>query len=81
MSRIFHDNTGLTTKSFLQAMRIQLVCEKLWRSDMAVSDLAFELGYFDQAHLLNDFKDRLKVSPKELVSYFMSDFSNKSSHR
>ncbi|RXJ66754.1 hypothetical protein CS022_24495 [Veronia nyctiphanis] len=78
LNRIVQSYTGLNTKALIQIIRIQFVCKIAWRSDSSTSELALDLGYFDQSHLLNDYKKRIRTNPSGLLSHLMSDFYNNS---
>ncbi|MGF1909763.1 helix-turn-helix domain-containing protein [Vibrio kasasachensis] len=78
LNRIFQSYTGLSTKDFIQIIRIQSACKMAWKSDFCPSELAFYLGYYDQSHLLNDYKKRIRTKPSGLLSRLMSDFYNNS---
>lgn len=77
LERLFNYNMGISPKTFSSLIRYQL----LWQ-DMILSknynalDAVEKYGYTDQAHLLNDFKKRHLMSPKEAIKYAMSDFYN-----
>lgn len=70
LERIFQRYMGLSPKSFASLVRYQL----LWQ-DMAtnpsfdVLDAVEKYGYTDQAHLLNDFKRRHLMNPKEALAF------------
>ncbi|MEZ9231413.1 helix-turn-helix domain-containing protein [Vibrio amylolyticus] len=76
LNRIFQSYTGLSTKAFIQIIRVQCACKMAWEAESRASDLAHDLGYFDQSHLLNDYKKRIRTNPSGLFSRLMSDFSN-----
>lgn len=76
LNRIFRQYTGLSPKAFGQVVRLQQVCKQLFLGNDSSLNLALEHGYFDQAHLLNDFHKYLQHSPRQFLLRFMSDFSN-----
>jgi len=76
LNRLFQQHTGLSTKSFAQTIRFQHACKHLSLQPENSLQTALKLGYFDQAHLLNDFKKRLAQSPVVFFNRFMSDFYN-----
>lgn len=76
LNRLFQQYIGLSTKTFILTIRIQTACKKLSTTPKQTLQTAFELGYFDQAHLLNDYKKRLLLTPNSLFEKFMSDFYN-----
>ncbi len=76
LNRLFQKYTGLSTKSFIQIIRIQNACKYLSIKPYDSLNISLELGYFDQSHLLNEYKKRLSLSPHSLFDKFMSDFYN-----
>ncbi len=74
INRLFKQYTGLSTKAFTQTVRIQGVCKQLFDVPQNTLKAALEFGYFDQAHLLKDYKQRLRLNPASLFERFMSDF-------
>lgn len=76
LNRLFQTYTGFNVKSFMQTIRLQYACQQLFQLKNTSSDLALSLGYFDQSHLLNDFKKHFFVNPSEFFELFRSDFYN-----
>lgn len=76
LNRLFRYNTGLSTKSFIQVIRIQRVYTKLNFTPVGSLVTAHELGFFDQAHLLNEYKKRLLSNNGSFFDRFKSDFYN-----
>lgn len=76
LNRMFQLHTGLNTKTFAQTIRVQHACRDLFAAPADSLAAATRLGYFDQAHLLNDFKKRFLSSPGVFFARFRSDFSN-----
>jgi len=79
LNRLFRRNTGFSTKSFAQTIRFQHACRQLYVQPENSLEIAMNLGYFDQAHLLTDFKKRLSQSPTAFFDRYMSDFYNSNS--
>ncbi len=77
LNRIFRRNTGFSTKSFAQTIRFQHACRRLYVQPENSLEIAMNLGFFDQAHLLKDFKKRLSQSPVAFFNRYMSDFYNR----
>lgn len=66
LQRIFNEYVGVSPKWVIRRYRLHEVMERLnvgAQPDWA--QLALELGYFDQAHLINDFKSILGYSPTQ----------------
>lgn len=77
LNRLFHLHTGLSTKTFSQIIRMQHACKQLYttpRNSLLHSKL--ELGFFDQSHLIKDFRKYLLSKPSTFFNRFMSDLYN-----
>ena len=56
-AQIFHDQVGLTPKSFSRVQRFQRVLRQVHRlPSIDWADVALECGYYDQAHFIHDFQ-------------------------
>jgi len=65
LQRLFQREVGIGPKELILRFRLQEAAEQLLRQpDLRSSDLALELGYFDQAHFIRDFKSVTGVSPE-----------------
>ncbi len=66
LQRLFHQYVGVSPKWVIQRFRLHEATEHL-DEDTAVAGarLAAELGYFDQAHFIKDFKGLVGRSPAE----------------
>lgn len=57
LERKFAARLGKTPKQYLKMMRFQMAVKRLsMANDQALTDLAYQCGYFDQAHFIRDFK-------------------------
>ena len=67
--QVFTKEVGLTPKLFYRLQRFQRVFASLRRipaPDWA--ELAFECGYFDQSHFINDFRGFSGLRPSEFIA-------------
>ncbi len=76
LNRLFRLHTGLSTKAFVQIIRFQHACKQLYIAPENSLNAALELGFFDQSHLIKDYKKRLLSSPSLFFDRFKSDFYN-----
>jgi len=76
LNRQFMQHVGLGTKSFSQVVRVQSVCKQLYLQPDVPLSRGLEIGYFDQSHLIKEFKQHLISTPGEFLSCFMSDLYN-----
>jgi AraC-like DNA-binding protein len=64
LQRLFGRYIGVTPKWVIKRFRLQEAAERLERDESAqCAQLALQLGYFDQAHFIKDFKAVLGQSP------------------
>ncbi|WP_118975886.1 helix-turn-helix transcriptional regulator [Taibaiella koreensis] len=80
LERIFKKNVGIPPKEFLRIVRFQEVLRRLREiagspaSASATKEsllrIAFELGYYDHAHLTNEFKKYAGILPSELSHFY-----------
>jgi len=73
LQRRFLDETGVGPKQFCRILRFRRAQSLLAATRGDWAGLAAECGYFDQAHLIRDFRDLAGRNPSRLVS----DFSNR----
>jgi AraC-like DNA-binding protein len=64
--RIFSEFIGTSPKQFLRIVRFQnAIFEKSKNSETSLTELAYTCGYFDQSHMINDFKNLSGLTPKD----------------
>jgi AraC-like DNA-binding protein len=69
LQRLFREYVGVTPKWVLQRVRLHEAAERIAddpRTDQAM--LALDLGYFDQAHFIKDFKAVVGRSPADYAA-------------
>lgn len=77
LERKFSMFLGQTPKQYLKIMRFQEALKLLYsQSEGNLTDLAYNLGYFDQAHFIKDFKQMAGYTPKEYLVNYPSCFEN-----
>ncbi|MBC8182113.1 AraC family transcriptional regulator [candidate division KSB1 bacterium] len=70
---MFSKFIGITPKQYLKTIRFQLSLHKKAQNDkLNITELAYESGYYDQAHLINEFKSLTGQTPKQ---YFDKNIS------
>lgn len=58
LERIFKEQVGVSPKKLASLVRYQCLWnDAVYRTDFHIQDEVHELGYVDQAHLLNDFRN------------------------
>lgn len=68
IQRIFNEYVGVSPKWVIRRYRLHEAIERFYADDKPDwSQLAIELGYFDQAHFINDFKSIVGCSPTQYI--------------
>ncbi|MEY8759483.1 helix-turn-helix domain-containing protein [Chryseobacterium tongliaoense] len=84
LERIFKKNVGISPKDFLQIVRFQEVLKRLQNASVNYDTdaekeslllIAFELGYYDHAHLTKEFKKYSGILPSELSHFYKTGIS------
>lgn len=69
MERKFIKTIGLSPKQLSKAVRLQAALRSLDQNNFdSLTSLAYENGYYDQAHFIKDFKEFTGISPKSFYS-------------
>lgn len=64
--KIFKEHVGVTPKAFVKIMRFQKAIQEIEATNSANwARIAYESGYYDQAHFINDFKDFSGFTPNQ----------------
>jgi methylphosphotriester-DNA--protein-cysteine methyltransferase len=62
--RVFKNNVGLSPKEYFRIIRFRQIIEAIQANKQVLwSQLAYSLGYADQAHLIRDFKAFAGLTP------------------
>ncbi|HXA56586.1 MAG TPA: helix-turn-helix domain-containing protein [Candidatus Acidoferrum sp.] len=65
---LFHDQIGLTPKTFCRVRRFQRVLQSVHGTKGAEwAQVALDCGYYDQAHFIHDFRAFSGVTPNEYL--------------
>ncbi|NJL19561.1 MAG: AraC family transcriptional regulator [Leptolyngbyaceae cyanobacterium SM1_3_5] len=68
-NQLFRDQVGVTPKLFCRIQRFQKVLEMLSeKPTTAWMDIVFACGYFDQAHLIHDFRAFADCTPTQYLA-------------
>jgi AraC-like DNA-binding protein len=66
LERLFHRYVGVSPKWIIRRYRVHEACERAASGEApSWSELAQELGYFDQAHFIRDFKAQVGRTPAQ----------------
>lgn len=74
LQRMFNEYVGVSPKWVIRRYRLHELVERFNSKDEPHwAELALELGYFDQAHLINDFRSITGYSPTEYQTLLRKD--------
>lgn len=67
--RCFREQVGISPKKFLKVVRFQYVLFRQQTSPAnSLTELAYDCGYYDQSHMINDFKSLSGMTPKAYLA-------------
>lgn len=68
IERLFHNQVGFSPKKYARLMRVASARDTLKTPDIKnTAEVAYSAGFFDQAHLIRDFKTVVGLSPGEYL--------------
>ncbi|MBP7415492.1 MAG: AraC family transcriptional regulator [Pyrinomonadaceae bacterium] len=70
LERTFNEQIGLSPKLFARIIRFQTLLANADKNNLTLLDNAFAAGYYDQSHMIRDFRNFAGVTPME---YFGRD--------
>lgn len=65
ISAYFKKHTGESLRTYIQKYRLNLAKYRLKKGDDTISEIAFDLGFFDESHLTKLFKQEFGLTPRE----------------
>jgi len=69
LERQFRAHVGLTPKQFLRTMRFQHLLKCIQQApEASLTQLAYETGYYDQAHFIHEFKQLAGITPTQYLT-------------
>lgn len=68
LERLFKQHIGTSPKAFINFIRYQFALQNIrkFQSQKSLLEIAFESGYYDHAHLTNEFRKYAGLTPSEL---------------
>jgi AraC-like DNA-binding protein len=78
LRNLFNQHVGISPKDLIKIHRIKKVLGFQVTCEESLTQIAYHLNYFDQAHFCKDFKDSIGISPKQyfINSQLSTDFSD-----
>ncbi|WP_186754947.1 helix-turn-helix domain-containing protein [Echinicola salinicaeni] len=74
LERKFKNLTGFNPKTFARIVRFEECISKAISQCTSLTELTYELGYYDQSHMIKDFKGFSGYSPQNLLREDLSIF-------
>lgn len=72
LQRRFKIASGLTPKQFARVVRMNAIMCELTAPDMELTSLAYHYGYFDQSHMIKEFRHFTGLTPTEFMERNLS---------
>lgn len=70
LERLFNEHIGISPKGLQSLIRYQMLWKDILQDEnFNVLDAVYKYGYFDQAHLINDFKKYHLMSPEKAKKF------------
>lgn len=72
VNKVFNDNFGMSPKKFSKLIRFQNLINMLNYAESQgekMSDIAFDLEYCDQSHMIREFKQLIDITPKSYIDF------------
>jgi AraC-like DNA-binding protein len=68
IQKLFLQYIGIAPKSFFSVQRFNKSLRLVRSADMSLTNIAYECGYYDQAHFIKDFRSYTGMAPSQLAS-------------
>lgn len=68
IQKLFLDNVGITPKSFSNIHRFNKSLQLIQTASMPLTSIAYDCGYYDQAHFIKEFKKFTGLTPSAVRS-------------
>ena len=71
LNRLFKKETGMTSKNYIDSIRMDIAAEMLASSTASIKQIAKELGYPDPYHFSRRFKEIKGYAPMQYKELFL----------
>lgn len=72
LDRVFKEQVGITPYQFYINDRIKKIRQSL-QSNLPLSDMVFDLNFYDQSHLCNTFRKHVGITPTQYAKSYQCD--------
>jgi AraC-like DNA-binding protein len=66
IQKLFLNYVGISPNSFFSVQRFNKSLELVRSANMSLTNIAYECGYYDQAHFIREFKSYTGITPSQL---------------
>ena len=74
IERLFNAQTGMSAKEYSTNLRMEFARNLIKSNNKSLTEIAHELGYYDQAHFIKQFRKNIGITPGE---YLMKQFNTR----
>lgn len=67
LEKNFKHTTGLSPKQYARLIRFNYLLNKMLFSGANLTETGYEMGYFDQSHMIKDFRNIMGIAPNEFL--------------
>lgn len=67
LEKNFKQSTGYTPKEYARVIRFNFLLNRVLFSQMNLTESSYEMGYFDQSHMIRDFKKITGTTPTDFI--------------
>lgn len=67
LEKNFKQSTGYTPKEYARVIRFNFLLNRVLFSPMNLTENSYEMGYFDQSHMIRDFKKMTGTTPTDFI--------------
>jgi AraC-like DNA-binding protein len=67
LEKNFKQSTGFTPKEYARVIRFNFLLNRVLFSPMNLTESSYEMGYFDQSHMIRDFKKITGSTPTDFI--------------
>jgi len=73
IQKLFLNYVGISPRNFFSVQRFNKSLELVRSANMSLTNIAYECGYYDQAHFIREFRSYTGITPSQLSANIISD--------
>ncbi|SEM58027.1 transcriptional regulator, AraC family [Chitinophaga rupis] len=71
IQKLFLNYVGISPKSFFSVQRFNKSLRLVRSANMSLTNIAYECGYYDQAHFIREFRSYTGITPSQLSAHII----------